>query len=329
MFNPRHEAGEVFRMERDGRANVVSLSAFDHPNVLEGADIIPGAVTRETTVRRINEWCRPLAVSEAADKECFRLPRFLENCIAKSQSGSEYSPLRPGHYKIIEPAFSYMVLGEYPSQASNQLIARDWIARARSRWSVYVAEYGEQPPIGATGILGLDVAEFGNDSNICCFRYGGFVERFVAWKGVDTIVSGDRVVEEYKKRNSVGRVNVDATGVGAGVAPYIQRKGVTAFGVKVAASPTTSTEIGEFHILRDQLWWAVREWLRTDTDAMLPPDEVLLEELQAATYEVFNGKVRVMKKDAMRELLKRSPDRADALCLTFYEPELLFSSFSS
>jgi hypothetical protein len=50
---------------------------------------------------------------------------------------------------------------------------------------------------------------------------------------------------------------------------------------------------------------------------MLPPDEMLIEELQVPTYEVANGKIRVMKKDTMRELLKRSPDRADALCLTF------------
>jgi len=33
----------------------------------------------------------------------------------------------------------------------------------------------------------------------------------------------------------------------------------------------------------------------------------------------------VMKKETMRELLKRSPDRADALCLTFYEHRSLFS----
>ena len=65
------------------------------------------------------------------------------------------------------------------------------------------------------------------------------------------------------------------------------------------------------------MWWSCREWLRTDPGAMLPPDELLIEELQAPTYEVHKGKIRVMKKATMREVLKRSPDRADALCLTF------------
>jgi len=50
---------------------------------------------------------------------------------------------------------------------------------------------------------------------------------------------------------------------------------------------------------------------------MLPPDELLIEELLCPNYEVENGKIRVMKKKTMRELLKRSPDRADAFVLTF------------
>jgi hypothetical protein len=108
----------------------------------------------------------------------------------------------------------------------------------------------------------------------------------------------------------------------------MHRKGCASNPVMVASSPTKKTELGEFYILRDQLWWACREWLRTDTGAMLPPDEMLIEELQTPTYEVKNGKIRVMDKATMRELLKRSPDRADALCLTFFKPKLLFPEFS-
>ena len=326
MFNPRAELGEAYRMIRDGRANVVKLSAFNHPNVITGQDVIPGAVTRETTIRRINEWCRPLAESEQIDGECFKLPAFLESLTARSQSGQEYPPLNPGYYKIMEPAFSYMVLGQYPAQGSKQLISREWVAKARSRWDIYVAEHGERPPEHTSATMGLDIGEFGSDANVACFRYGGYVERLIPWGGVDTVITGDRAISEYKGRK-VSMVNADATGVGAGLAPHMQRSGCHAQPVKVASSPTEKTELGEFQILRDQLWWACREWLRTDTGAMLPPDELLLEELSTPTYEVVNGKVRVMKKETMRELLKRSPDRADALCLTFYQPELLFPQF--
>lgn len=326
MFNPRREAGEVHRMERAGRANVITLSAFNHPNVTTGKNIIPGAVDREITVRRINQWCRPLANSEEPDGECFELPDFLEGVQAKSQSGRVYPPLKPGFYRIVEPAFSYMVLGQYPAKGSNQLISTEWIARARSRWDAYVLEHGEKPPALTVGIMGLDVAELGDDANVSVFRYGGFIERPVAWGGVDVITTGDRATSEFKSR-SISRANVDATGTGAGVAPQMERNGCVATSVKVAASPTEKTELGEFKILRDQLWWACREWLRTDPGAMLPPDELLIEELTVPTYEVINGKIQVMKKPIMRELLKRSPDRADALGLTFYKPKPLIPEF--
>jgi hypothetical protein len=326
MFNPRSETGEAYRMVRDGRANVVKLCAFDHPNVIQGADVIPGAVTREVTVRRINEWCRPMAVGETVGGDCFNLPGFLEGCTAMSQAGREYPPLKPGWYKITQPAFSYMVLGQYPAQGTQQLISKEWTSRARSRWDAYTAEHGDTQPKGTQAVMGLDVGEFGTDANVGCFRHGGFVEQLIAWSGVDPITTGDRAVAEYEER-SVFYANVDATGVGAGVAPHMTRAGCSANSVKVASKPTEETELGEFGILRDQLWWACREWLRTDPGAMLPADEQLLEELHAPTYEVKNGKIKVMDKPTMREVLKRSPDRADALCLTFYQPGLLFPQF--
>jgi hypothetical protein len=323
MFNPRAEAGEAYRMERDGRANVVRLSAFNHPNVITGEDRIPGAVTRDVTVRRINQWCRPLKPGEKPGGEAFELPGFLVGAVASNQRGVPYPPLQKGHYKIMEPAFSYMVIGEYPAQGTNALISREWIARARSRWDVYVAENGEQPPRGTQAIMGQDVAEFGSDLNVACFRYGGFVERLVFWSGIDTVATSDRAIAEYRGRKAM-RVNVDATSIGAGVAPYMQRHRCSANPVKVASSPTKTTEMGDFYILRDQLWWQVREWLRTDPGAMLPPDEMLIEELTIPTYQIVSGKIRIMQKDTMKELLRRSPDRADALCLTFAEGDLLF-----
>ncbi len=54
----------------------------------------------------------------------------------------------------------------------------------------------------------------------------------------------------------------------------------------------------------------------------------MLEELLTPTYEVKNGKIKVMDKPTLRELLRRSPDRADALCLTFYQPDLMFPEFA-
>jgi hypothetical protein len=329
MFNPRQNSGAVFRMQRDNTAHVVHLSALRHPNVIEGKDIIPGAVTRDTTVRRINEWTRPAHPDEKIeDDSLFEVPGFLVGVTAPKKNGGFYLPLPAGKRKITNPAFSYMVLGRYPAQGTNQLISNEWISRARSRYDMYVLEHGNVPPAGIKGIMGLDCAEMGDDLNVACARYGGYLTNFErekdVWGGVDMMVTGDRAVS-WHKSHDISCANIDATGVGASVAPQMQRSGCVAIGIKVAEKPTTKTEQGEFKRLRDQILWSVREWLRTDTSAMLPPCEELLEELSVPTYSVDTGKIEVMKKDDMKEVLKRSPNHLDALALTFAGEGAFFS----
>jgi len=320
MYNPRAKMGEVYRMVRDEMAVVVELSAFNHPNVITGDDVIPGAVKRSVVVRRINEYCRYLGESDEyrmiAGQECFELPGFLEGAEARSRSGKMYPPLMPGYYYIVEPAFSYMVLARYPARDAAALIHEEWIQAARKRWDEYAAQSGGLPPRNIPAVMGLDVADMGDDSNCALFRYGGFVDRLKTWKGVDPYQTGLRAVKEFKIRN-VSRCNVDAIGVGAGVAPHMMSQRCNAYSVRVSESPDAKTDLGEFGLLRDQLLWMVREWLRTDQTAMLPPDDMLEEELRVPTYNVDDGKVRVMKKKLVKEILKRSPDKLDALALTF------------
>lgn len=328
MFNPRAQIGSVYRKIRDHQAHVIILSAFDHPNVITGENKIPGAVSRTITLQRIHSWTRPLMEGESYhDNDTFTVPNCLIGVTSQAPDGSIYPPLEAGIRKIIEPAFCTKVLGQYPFQGENQLINEDWINAARSRWDLYVAQYGEIPPSGVYPRMGLDVAEMGGDSNACCLRYGGWVARFKTWNGVDTDITADRAVEVYQQYNPELAV-IDATAIGSAVAPSMVRKGrvkgisIRAHGVKASESPTpgSKTEFGEFQMIRDQLWWAVREWLRTDPGAMLPPDNLLLEELKAPTYRVkpTNSKLVVTDKDEFRKRILRSPDRADALCLTFF-----------
>lgn len=320
MLNPRRAAGTIWRLERDGMANVVELSAFSHPNVLYGRNKIDGAVTRQITVRRINEWTRPLGDGESPNENCFEVPSFLVGATAESRDGRKtYPSLKPGHRVVINPSFWYMVLGLYPQQAINQLISEDWIAAARSRWDAYVAVHGEVPPSGVKPILGLDIGEFGPDPNSACFRYGGYVSKFVLWNDMDTDAVGERAYQLYDDRNC-SKAYVDATGFGSSVAPKMRRAGAKgARPVKVAESPTRQVEEGDFFQLRDQLYWDVMLWLRDDPGAMLPPDEMLIEELLALAY-TYHGKrrrIKVTSKDVLRDRLKRSPDRLDSLALTF------------
>lgn len=324
MFNPRRQVGPVYLKEKNKQANVVQLSALRHPNVVQGKDVIPGAVTRNITVRRVHEWTRPFVEGEKAlQADIFEVPDFLAGHEATALDGSKYPPLSDGKRVIEEPSFHYMVLGRYPTQSVQQLIPEAWINAAVSRWHAFVAQYGETPPPGVQPVMGVDIGEFGTDSNVACLRYGDYVAKLIPWSGVDMDLTAKKSLDLYI-RNNVKIAHIDGTGVGAGVAPAMARNGrahdVRAVNVKVSEKPTPyiKTERGEFQHLRDQLWWAVREWLRTDPAAMLPPDGLLIEELKAAEYEKnLKGKIVITDKKEFRSRLHRSPDRADALCLTF------------
>lgn len=325
LFNPREQAGPVYRMIKAG-AHLVSLDAFGHPNVISGREEVPGAVSREITVERIDKWSRPAVASDKVnvdDADWFQVPDYLDGERAKLEDGTLAKPLTGNEWRhVTNPALSYMTLARFPGQSETQLIARIWVEAAQQRWLIWRDMHGDNPPDNIRPIHGQDVAEFGNDLNVACFRYGGWVAPFEMWGGVDVIVTGDRAAEIAKQRN-VRESNVDGTGVGSGVAPHMMRWWLThdfsavANSIKVANSPTVEIPEGRFGILRDQLWWLCREWLRKDPGAMLPSDEHLSDELCAAKYHVHNGLIKVTDKKTMRTALHRSPDRADALCLTF------------
>lgn len=332
LFNPRSEQGTPYRLERDRKAKIIPIPAFSHPNVIEGREIIPGAVSREGTVRRINEWTRPLGEGEEADpNETFEVPDFLVGETAENPEGGYYAPLEPGKRKVINPQFDYMVLARYSAQAEFQLISRAWVDAARSRWDAYVAVHGETPPAEVRPTCGLDVAEYGKDPNVFLERYGGWVARVTTWRGVDVVKTAERAANIAKSISAL-RINVDSIGVGSGVGPTIRKIGVRATDVKVSASPTKLVKDfdpgdpkTQFRDLRDQLWWEVREWLRKDKGSMLPPDEMLIEELLAPAYQNLKWGLQVTQKKVLRDMLKRSPDRAEALILTFApERDLLY-----
>ena len=328
MFNPKATFGPVYQKEYTKAANVVHLSAFNHPNVVSGKDIIPGAVDRNITMRRINEWTIPLPPEDEKRKialeESFDVPDYLVGAVGIADNGVPYPPLPAGKRKIIEPSFSYMVMGEYPPQSEMQLISRAWINVAVERWKMYRKLYGNNPPANVKPLMGVDPAELGGDPNVVCLRYGDYVAPFITWNGVDSDMSAIQSMDLYLEHN-VEMAYIDATGVGSHIAPRMSREGrdmdVRAVAVKVGEKPTigSETSIGRFYSLRDELWWNVREWLRTSQTAMIPDDPMLIMDLSTPTYDTVQhkGRIKISDKKTMRERLRRSPDRADALCLTF------------
>lgn len=114
MYNPRSNEGPIQAMKERGVV-ALRLSAFDHPNVLTGEDVIPGAVTRNKTLHRIHKWTVPTTMEGVRGVGRFQVPEFLTGIESTDEeTGLTLPPLELGERIIIEPEFSYMVLGTYP-----------------------------------------------------------------------------------------------------------------------------------------------------------------------------------------------------------------------
>jgi phage terminase large subunit len=102
--------------------------------------------------------------------------------------------------------------------------------------------------------------------------------------------------------------------LGSGVADRLREQGFNVKDVNVAESSAMNPNANK---LRDELWLAAKDWLATRS-VKLPKDDMLRMELVAPRYTfTSSGKLVVESKDSMRKRGQRSPDLADALCLTF------------
>ena len=122
-----------------------------------------------------------------------------------------------------------------------------------------------------------------------------------------------RIVHEANM-DRPAEICIDSIGVGGGVADRLRELGFNCRDVNVSESVAMNQQAAR---LRDELWISVRDWLETRA-VKLPKDDELRAELIGPTYSfTSNGKIKVEAKADMKRRGMRSPDIADALCLTF------------
>lgn len=202
-------------------------------------------------------------------------------------------------------AFRIRVLGEFALADDDTLIPADLVDAAQER-DVTVSP---TEPL----VYGLDVARFGTDRTALCKRKGNVVLEIRHWGGLDLMQTVGAVLNEAKK-DAPEEICVDTIGLGSGVADRLREMGLNVRDVNVAESSAMNPNANR---LRDELWLSVKDWLGTRA-VRIPRDEVLRQELVAPRYTFTStGKVVVESKDGMKKRGMRSPDLADALCLTF------------
>jgi hypothetical protein len=94
--------------------------------------------------------------------------------------------------------------------------------------------------------------------------------------------------------------------------------------ISVRSSDKATDASVRCHLVRDQLWYRFAEWMRDD--GAIPPDDQLQRELNVPSWYTPPGKdvLKVTSKDDMIGMLEgRSPDSADACCLSTWTSPML------
>jgi len=266
--------------------------------------------------------CNPNVLTGEA-YEAFHSKRALYNCISISaydtpnvKEGRVIVPGMITREQAVEWEKVYgrdsnfvrvKVYAEFPKQEDDTLIPLDWIESAMAR------ELEPGPKIS----YGVDVARFGSDRTVTFPMAGRVGGKYTARQGNDLMATtGETAV---LLRNNVGSLaGVDSCGIGAGVVDRLAELGLSVLSINVAERPDDPVK---FHDKRSELWFMLREALDPDNPAAisLEKDPDLIAEISSVKFKITSsGKIKVESKDEMKKRLGKSPDIADALCLSLY-----------
>jgi hypothetical protein len=234
-------------------------------------------------------------------------------CMESSRVSEDYIKSQERTYGRDSREFKVRVLGDFPDSGANAIIPRSYVESAQGRdiehsrdgrvWGLDPGRGGDPSGfIDRTDNAILDIAEIRVDD----------VMRLTGW-----VVNRWNTTPVSKRPHSIF---VDAIGLGAGIADRLSELGLPIVAVNVAEVASMSDR---YVRLRDELWFETRHWFEPmDVTVPTKEDNPLIEklthELSSVESEYMsNGKLQVESKEKMKRRGVKSPNLADALCLTF------------
>ena len=162
--------------------------------------------------------------------------------------------------------------------------------------------------------IGCDVARFGDDRTVIYKRKGLKVIDSVILRKSDTVNTANTIMAMCDKTDVV---NVDDTGVGGGVSDILNANGYNVNPVNFGSSAQDKDKYGN---TISEMWFYFRDLIDT---VQIPDDMELLEELTDRMYK-YDSKQRMVveSKDDYKKRNMKSPDKADALLLNYYNKQI-------
>lgn len=224
-------------------------------------------------------------------------------------------------------------LGDFTAgleDAANQAIPTDWVMQAVDRWQPV------PPPGVPMCAIGVDVAQGGNDNSILAPRYDAWFARLLVKPGKETPGGTDIAGWVISKRQDNAKVIVDLGGGWGGSAlGHLKGNSVDAvgyLGVKKSLKRTADLR-HPFRNVRTEAYWRFREALDPDQRGgsciALPDDRMLIADLAAPTFEITAAGIELEPKEALVKRLGRSPDRGDAVVMSWWAGARMASDWDS
>jgi hypothetical protein len=206
--------------------------------------------------------------------------------------------------------FKILYEADFPDEAEDQLIRKEWIDKA-----LYVPDPKE---IRVGEVAGLDVAEFGIDRTVLTIGYylnDVFHTSMIhAWEKRDTMETVGWT-RNYINQTST-ELNVDSIGVGAGVYARLSELRYKVNPFKSSEQPSELMyEHSKFLNKKAQTYWRLRDMFEQGL-IRIPKHPQLIKELLAMTYTITSAaKIKIIDP-------ANSPDFADSLMLAISTPQM-------
>lgn len=302
-FAGLHNEGNIILLLMDEASNIADV-------IWEVAE---GALTDERTIIIWIAFGNPTR-NTGRFRECFRRYRaywktrqidsrtvegtnkaFLQQMIEKYGEDSDTAKVR--------------VRGMFPSSSSNQFIATDIVDRAR-QVHLRAAQYAFAPKI-----IGVDPSWTGEDEFVIYFRQGLYSKLLATYEKNDNDVIMAQHILRFEQELEADAVFIDA-GSGTGLYSLGQtwdRNWRLVWFAEKSSDPGCLNK-------RMEIWKRGRQWLM-DGGSIDPDDEVLYQDLIGPELKPRDdGKLQLEGKQDMKKRGIPSPNRADALFLTFAQP---------
>lgn len=239
--------------------------------------------------------------------------RFYRTIRLDSEASGNVKPawvkMMADKYGTESDTYRVRVNGHFPKSSTNSLFNIEMLEKF----------FDDKRFVDDTGheVWGQDIARFGDDTCQTFKRKGYKGYGFESWGKLDTMQTAAKIINAYEVSYSKPQyLFVDTIGVGGGVFDRLNQLGLSNILIEANASFKATNDI--YFNKRTEMYHNLADAIKKG--AYCPYDADLEEELLAITYSLTpNGKVKLGSKDEIKDSIGRSPDKSDAVALSYYE----------